>query len=79
VVGFHGYGGQEYAHAGNGLWCAPDQAEETADALAQMVEAFRDGDAAFAALREAGKATAAHYTRERTRAALAAFYGRLST
>jgi len=78
VAGFHGYGGQEYARPDNGFWFAPDHLEEVADALARIVIGLQRKDPNLLKMRDAGLATAAHYSKERTRAALRAFYGELS-
>ena len=77
VAGFHGYGGQEYARAENGLWFAPDHLEEVADALARLITGAMRNDAATQRMREAGFETAARYNREATRAALLDFYAPL--
>jgi glycosyltransferase involved in cell wall biosynthesis len=78
VTGFDGYGGQEYASEENGLWFAPDHLEETADALARIITGLERNDPAILRMREAGFATVAQYSRERTRLALAEFYGPLA-
>jgi hypothetical protein len=78
VVGFTGYGGQEYATAENGFWFAPDHLEEVADALAKVITGMQINDPAVRKIREAGFATVAHYSKERTSSALAAFYGSLA-
>jgi Glycosyl transferases group 1 len=75
VVGFTGYGGQEYATAENGFWFAPDHLEEVADAIARVIAGVETNDAAIVKMREVGFATAARYSKERTSTALAAFYG----
>jgi len=77
VTGFHGYGGQEYAMAENGIWFAPDHLEETADALARIITGLEHNDPAISRMRDAGFATVARYGKERTRLALAEFYGGL--
>jgi Glycosyl transferases group 1 len=77
VAGFHGYGGQEYASAENGFWFAPDHLEETADALARILTGLQRDDPEILRMRDAGFATAARYNKERTRTALADFYGAL--
>ena len=77
VVGFTGYGGQEYATAENGFWFAPDHLEEVADALARILNGVQRNDPAIARMREAGFATAGQYNKERARAALEVFYGAL--
>jgi glycosyltransferase involved in cell wall biosynthesis len=75
VVGFTGYGAQEYATSENGFWFAPDHLEEVADALARAIIGVEMNDATVLKMREAGFATAARYSKERTSSALAAFYG----
>ena len=77
VVGFTGYGGQEYATAENGFWFPPDHLEEVADALAAVVRGLDRRDPALARMLEVGAATAARYNKERTRSALREFYGGL--
>lgn len=78
VVGFTGYGAQEYATSENGFWFAPDHLEEVADALAQVIVGMEMNDATVLKMREAGFATAAGYSKERTSKALAGFYGPLN-
>jgi hypothetical protein len=78
VAGFHGYGGQEYARPDNGFWFAPDHLEEVADALARIIAGLERKDPDLLKMRDAGLATAADYSEERTRTALRAFYGDLS-
>jgi glycosyltransferase involved in cell wall biosynthesis len=77
VVGFHGYGGQEYATQENGFWFAPDHIEEVADALCRVVQGLNVRDAAMLKMKERGLATAARYSKDRARAELRAFYGAL--
>ena len=74
VVGFHGYGGLEYATPENGYWFSPEYMEEVADALAGVVEALERDDPSLVRMREAGVVTAARYTRSHTRDALSRFY-----
>jgi glycosyltransferase involved in cell wall biosynthesis len=74
VVGFHGYGGLEYATPENGYWFSPEYMEEVADALAGVVDALERDDPSLVRMREAGAATAARYTRSHTRDALSHFY-----
>jgi hypothetical protein len=78
VAGFHGYGGQEYARPDNGFWFPPDHLEEVADALARIVISLEREDPDLLKIRDAGLATAARYSKERTRTALRWFYGELS-
>jgi glycosyltransferase involved in cell wall biosynthesis len=74
VVGFHGYGGLEYATPENGYWFSPEYMEEVADALAGVMGALERGDPNLVRMREAGAATAAGYTKSHTREALSRFY-----
>jgi glycosyltransferase involved in cell wall biosynthesis len=74
VVGFHGYGGLEYATPENGHWFSPEYMEEVADALAGVVDALERDDPSLVRMREAGAVTAARYTRQHTRDALSRFY-----
>jgi glycosyltransferase involved in cell wall biosynthesis len=78
VVGFHGYGGQDYANAQNGLWLRPDFLEETADALAEAVLGVESGDPKFSAMRNAGFATARSYSETRTESALRDVFSQLT-
>lgn len=75
VAGFHGYGGQEYATAENGIWLRPDHLEEAADAIAELIRKLMRGDPEITHMREAGFATIARYSRDSACAALAGFYG----
>jgi hypothetical protein len=75
VVGFHGYGGLEYATAENGIWLRPDHLEETADALAEAVRCVERDDPHAREQRAAGRATAARFNRAATAAALDRCYG----
>ncbi len=78
VVGSHGYGGLDYATSENGFWLASDHVEEMADTLSRIIAGIQNNAPALAAVREAGFATAARYTKERAQHALAAFYGPLA-
>jgi hypothetical protein len=77
VVGFHGYGGMEYASPKNGYWFSPDQLEEVVDALASVIDRLERGDEALDDMRTAGVETVGRYTRAETKAALARVYGPL--
>jgi len=79
VVGHHGNGGLEYATSENGLWFSPEQLEETVDALAAALDGVSRGDPKILALRDAGIATAARFTRERTKTTLQQVYGGLQS
>jgi hypothetical protein len=78
VAGFDGYGGREYATPDNGFWFAPDHLEEVADVLARIVTGLQKSEPQLQKMREAGAATAARYTKERTRAALRSSYGSMT-
>lgn len=77
VIGFHGYGAQEYATDENGMWFPSDHIEETADAVARVISGLKSRDPATLKIRDAGFVTAGRYNKERTRAALREFYGPL--
>lgn len=70
VVGFHGYGGLEYATAANGLWTRPDYLEETADTLAEVLTGIERGEERWQGMREAGEATARRFNRRSLEEAL---------
>lgn len=74
VVGFHGYGGLEYTHDGNGLWCPQGDLLTCLDQLERAVSLVEaDGDE-LAALVGAALETAGRYRRpSRDRALLAAW------
>lgn len=78
VVGFTGYGGQEYATSENGFWFSPDHLEETADALARVITGLQADNPEIVKMRQAGLSSAASYGKEQTAAALKAFYGPLA-
>ena len=77
VVGFHGYGGQEYATAKNGFWFPPDYLEEVADAVARVLTGWQRNDPGIRAVGEEGMATVARYGKEQTKEVLKNFYGPL--
>jgi glycosyltransferase involved in cell wall biosynthesis len=70
VVGFHGYGGLEYATLANGVWTRPDYLEETADALAEALRGIERGDERWQVMRKAGEATARRFDRRALEEAL---------
>lgn len=78
VVGFHGYGGLEYATPENGIWLPNDYLEETADALAQSVRDFVAGNARYESFVTQGAATAKRFNRDETMKALSRVYGSLA-
>jgi Glycosyl transferases group 1 len=77
VIGFDGYGGQEYASAENGFWFRPDRLEDVADAIARVARAISEGDPLIGKMREAGFKTAGRYNETRAKEALGQFYGGL--
>jgi hypothetical protein len=74
VVGFHGYGGLEYATPDNGLWFWQDEIEETANALYRAARGVQTGDALIAGMIGAGRETAARFNADAARDALVAFF-----
>ncbi len=77
VIGFDGYGGQEYASDENGFWFRPDRLEDVADAIARVVQGIAESDPLLNKMRETGFATASRYNETRTKEALRQFYGGL--
>ena len=71
VVGYHGYGGLEYATAENGDWFEDERHVEIAQVLASRLDALKAGET-FEARRRAGAASAAAFSRERFEAELRA-------
>jgi glycosyltransferase involved in cell wall biosynthesis len=63
VVGYHGFGGKEYATADNGIWCEEGNPIACAQALRQAVPLL--DDPRITRLIEQGKMTAAQYSFER--------------
>lgn len=75
VAGLHGVGGLEYASAANGFWYGYDQQIDCVHGLATAVKmAAANGDR-HRAMVQAGFDTVARYSVERTRQALAAYFG----
>ncbi|MCA3370307.1 MAG: glycosyltransferase [Alphaproteobacteria bacterium] len=62
VVGYHGWGGLDYANSANGRWFGHDEVEGVIDALAEVLDALQRGDPAVAAMIVAGRETAAAYS-----------------
>jgi hypothetical protein len=71
VVGYHGYGGLEYATPENGDWFEDERHVEIAQVLAARLDAWKAGET-FEARRRAGAASAAAFSRERFEAELRA-------
>lgn len=61
VVGFHGYGGLEYATPDNGLWCAQGDLQDCLDKLEQAVALFSRADPRLTPLQQNGLVTAERY------------------
>lgn len=77
VVGYHGYGGLEYATPRNGFWHYNDEIEEAADDLYRMVKGIEAGDTLIRAMIAEGRATAARFNTEAMRGALVDFFDTL--
>ncbi len=77
IVGFHGGGGRDYATAANGVWFGGDDIDACADGLIDVLRALRDGRRRgwIASLTAGGRATAAHYSPARAKAALLQLFG----
>jgi hypothetical protein len=75
VVGFHGYGGMEYASPENGFWFSPEFLDQVVDALASAITGLERGEGILDSMRSAGHKTAERYSRERTKEALQRVYG----
>jgi hypothetical protein len=77
VVGYHGNGGLEYATPENGIWHSPEHLERVTDSIADVLHRLERGDPEVLKMRDAGMATAADFTRDRTKTALNEVYGAL--
>jgi glycosyltransferase involved in cell wall biosynthesis len=73
VVGYHGYGGLEYATPRNGFWHFNDEIEEVVDDLYRATRGIETGDALIAAMIAEGRATAARFNAAAMRARLIDF------
>lgn len=74
VVGYHGWGGLDYANAANGRWFGHDEVEGVIDALAEVLDGLSRQDPAMTAMIAAGRETAAAYSPAKSEASfLAAF------
>jgi len=65
VCGFDGHGGSDYSRPDNGLWVQEGDHEGFADAVAAALQLARQGGDEAARLLDAGRRTAARYSRER--------------
>jgi Glycosyl transferases group 1 len=77
VIGFRGYGGEEYATPENGYWFAPDHLEELVDRLAQTIDGLVRGDPSLDRIQQGALKFARGHNKERTRTALREAYGPL--
>ncbi|MCA3356897.1 MAG: glycosyltransferase [Roseomonas sp.] len=74
VVGYHGWGGLDYANAANGRWFGHDELEGVIDALAEVLEGLRQNDPLIASMIAAGRETAAAYAPAKSEASLLAAF-----
>jgi hypothetical protein len=65
VVGYHGFGGLEYATNENGFWSEEGNPTACAQMLGSVIEMFLGGEKRVRAVIEGGIRTAAKYTLER--------------
>lgn len=77
VAGFTGLGGREYARPDNGFWVAEDDLFAAADAVGRALHLSLTQPDQAEAMRQAGLATATHYSAEGMRQDLKAFWSRL--
>ena len=61
VVGFHGYGGLEYAKSDNGFWCEEGNIVECAWLLGQVISRMINNDEEIAHMQEQALNTASRY------------------
>lgn len=74
VVGYHGWGGLDYANAANGRWFGHDEIEGVIDALAEVLEGLNRRDPAMTAMIAAGRETAAAYSPAKSEASFIAAF-----
>jgi len=77
VVGFHGYGGLEYATDKNGFWCEEGNIIECSKKLADVVALMVSGDDRISAVKRQALKTTQEYTFERQERELVDFWKRL--
>ena len=73
VVGYHGYGGLEYATHDNGFWCEEGNPVACANMLRSVVEMILRNDPKVRNVIEQGMQTAARYTAQRQEAEIVQF------
>ena len=74
IVGYHGWGGLDYASAANGRWFGHDEIEGVIDALAEVLEGLNRRDPAITAMIAAGRETAAAYSPAKSEASFIAAF-----
>lgn len=74
VVGYHGWGGLDYANAANGRWFGHDEIEGVIDALAEVLEGLRKNDPLITSMIAAGRETAAAYSPTKSEAGFIAAF-----
>lgn len=74
VVGFHGWGGLEYARADNGFWCAEEDLMGCVERLGEVCTLFKRDAEWLARVRHRAVETAAGYSPERQRDRLLDFW-----
>lgn len=79
VIGFHGYGGLEYATRENGIWFWNDQVQEVSEAMGKAILDYRSDGEKYAQMIAAGAKTVARYSREHARRALLDFLNDVAT
>jgi glycosyltransferase involved in cell wall biosynthesis len=74
VVGFHGYGGLEYARPDNGFWCSEGALIECTRTLARVVSLIDGDQEAIHQVREAALRTAGEFSSDRQERELIDFW-----
>lgn len=77
TVGFHGYGGAEYATSDNGFWCEEGNIIECAKTLGQVVSLINNDNQTIFSIRQAALKTAGEYTFDRQERELIAFWSKV--
>jgi glycosyltransferase involved in cell wall biosynthesis len=77
VVGYHGYGGLEYATQENGFWCEEQDPIACIEKLKEVLPMIHRGDDKIKQVVEAGFRTAAKYTPQRQEQELIQFMNRV--
>lgn len=77
VIGFHGYGGLEYATDDNGFWCEEGNLIECAKTLGHVISLIDDGSETIHKVKEEGLKTTGGYTFDRHEKELIAFWSKV--